>query len=258
MRSIWIIFRREILSAAVLFRTYGIIAGVGVLSAFFFFNLLGRYNFILSRMAGMQLGDRVPIPTLQSFVVEKYFEALLLLLIVIVPVLCMRSFAEERSTGVNELFWSSTVSEGKFVIAKFLSVASILTVIVAVATVFPLLLIAYGTPDLGALISGALGVYLVSLSFIAVSFAVSATARSQVSAAILAIGTLALFCTLHAAVKVAPSPWNEIASALSPVLHATSFARGEVTLFSLVYLLSIIFLGLSAARVSLISERSNQ
>ena len=57
--------------------------------------------------------------------VEGYFSILVLVLAIVIPVLTMKSFSEEKKQRTEQLLLTSPVSIGKIVTGKFLSVFSI-------------------------------------------------------------------------------------------------------------------------------------
>ena len=66
----------------------------------------------------------------------------------------MRIFAEEKRTGTYELLLTAPVRTGEIVAGKFLAAATFTLIMVALAWVFPLILIIFGDPEVGVMFAG--------------------------------------------------------------------------------------------------------
>lgn len=117
------------------------------------------------------------------------------ILLLAVPVLTMRSLAEERHSRTDQLVLTAPISVGKLVLGKFLAMAAIFSVAMAVICISPLILSAYGTVPMGESYVAILGFWLYGLACIAVGMFLSSITESQVIAAVLTFA--ALFDSLH-------------------------------------------------------------
>src|SRR5215468_12328953 len=77
--------------------------------------------------------------------VHIFFQAAVLFLL-IVPVLTMRQFAEERKSGTLELLLTAPVRELDIVLAKFLACMAVNTLMLVLSMTYALVLHAYGKP----------------------------------------------------------------------------------------------------------------
>ncbi|PYM79400.1 MAG: ABC transporter permease, partial [Candidatus Rokuibacteriota bacterium] len=85
--------------------------------------------------------------------VRVFFQAAVLLLL-IVPVVTMRLFAEERRTGTLELLLTSPVAEIEIVLAKFIAGLTIPLLMLGLTGSYAIVLGIYGEPDWGPIYSG--------------------------------------------------------------------------------------------------------
>src|SRR5437870_3071866 len=85
--------------------------------------------------------------------VHIFFQAAVLFLL-IVPVLTMRQFAEERKTGTLELLLTASVREIDIVLAKFLACMAVNTLMLVLSLPYAWVLPVYGQPDWGPLYGG--------------------------------------------------------------------------------------------------------
>lgn len=120
-------------------------------------------------------------------VVQPLFPIAGLLLVVTVPVLAMRAFAEERRTGNLDVLLASPVPALPLAVGKWL--AAWLT---AVAVILPALALAgltalWGDPDPGPVVSGFAGLALLAATVAALGLLASAASSSQSLAALVTI-----------------------------------------------------------------------
>jgi ABC-2 type transport system permease protein len=111
------------------------------------------------------------------------FDWMVWLLVFIVPVLGMGLLSQEWSTGTIEPLMTAPVQDGDVVVGKFLGSFAFLTVLIGPTLLYVLLLRIYAHPDLGPVLSGYLGIFLVAGLFVAITLFCSSLTRSQVVAA---------------------------------------------------------------------------
>ena len=96
------------------------------------------------------------------------------LMIFTVPMLCMRSFSEERKNRTDQLLFTSPVSVGKVVLAKYASLATVFSIVTAVIALSPLFLGFFGKVSYRESYTAVLGYWLYGLTFIAIASFASA------------------------------------------------------------------------------------
>jgi ABC-2 type transport system permease protein len=112
------------------------------------------------------------------------------------PLLTMRLLSEERKTKRDQLLLTSGLSTVEIVLGKFFSALCVFAVTCALTSVYPIILLMLGSPDLPLILNGYLGFFLIGAAFISVGVFVSALTENQLTAAIGAYGFLLLFLTL--------------------------------------------------------------
>ncbi len=139
--------------------------------------------------------------TLQSQTadVAGYFQIMIFGYIVIVPLLTMRTFAEERRTRTEQLLMTSPVSITGMIMAKFLAAFTMFAGTVLVSCLYYLPLELYAEElNIGKAAGCLIAMLLIGMCFIAVGIFVSTLTESTVTAS---IGTMAiLLCFVIAAV----------------------------------------------------------
>ena len=178
--------------------------------------------------------------------VHIFFQAAGLLLLV-VPVITMRSFAEERRSGTLELLLTAPVRESHVVLAKYLATMAVLAVMIALTGVYALVLGRYGAPEWGPIYSGYLGLVLFASALVALGLAVSALTANQVIAAIVTIGIAFLLWTLDTLAAMLPDALERVLIGLSLLARFTPFAVGAMYLSDFGFFLSVTLLALFLA-----------
>lgn len=118
----------------------------------------------------------------------------LLVMIVIVPILTMKSFAEERHNKSDLLLLTSPVSVTKIVLGKYLAMVSILGIACVIFMIFPVIIRMLGTAHFLIDYLTILMFFLIGSVYIAIGMFLSSTTESQIIAA---VGTMAVLLLLY-------------------------------------------------------------
>ncbi|MGZ5913476.1 MAG: ABC transporter permease, partial [Reyranella sp.] len=103
----------------------------------------------------------------QATLVHIFFQAAVQL-ILLVPLITMRQFAEERRSGTLELLLTAPLREIDIVAAKFIACMAVLMAMTSLILVYAAVLSAYGDPDLGPIYSGYLGLTLLGAALVSI------------------------------------------------------------------------------------------
>ncbi len=112
------------------------------------------------------------------------FHNMSLLLMLMMPLLSMRTLAEERQADTLELLLTLPLGEGTIVAAKYCALLVVLVAMLAGSTIVIVPLALYSTPDYGPIVGGYLGVFVLGAAFAAMGMCASSIARNQVVAAV--------------------------------------------------------------------------
>ena len=139
MRNVLAIAWRDIRSLFVSPIAYVILTGFELLAGWFFFNLLGQFNRMVTIYSNMP-GANIAWLNLNDAVISPLLQNLSIVLLIVVPMITMRSFAEERSSGTYELLFTSPVRVAEIVAGKFLAGVAIVLMMVGLALIYPAIL----------------------------------------------------------------------------------------------------------------------
>ena len=169
------------------------------------------------------------------------FHNMSILLLLIMPLLTMRVFAEENRTGTAELLLTLPLDEAAIVAAKFAAALVVLVLMIAgtASALVPLTL--FGEPDLGPVLGGYIGVLLMGMTFLAIGLFISSLCANQLVAALLTWGLLVLLWYVDYVAEFASGyGLARTARHLSLSVHYTDLIRGVLPVPSVVYLCGIV------------------
>ena len=178
-----------------------------------------------------------------------------ILLLLLASVLTMRLLAEERKMGTLELLLTAPVRDSEVIAGKFLGSLGMLTAMLVLTFYYPLLLMWFGDPDWGPIVTGYLGLFLLGGVSLAVGLFASSLTSNQLVAAVVAGGILGALWFVGMAADLLPEALGEVINYLSLSYHFPDFMRGVIDTRGIIYYLSITVLFLFLAIRSLESSR---
>lgn len=125
---------------------------------------------------------------------EGYWQLLLSVLVIFVPVLSMRTFAEERREGTLDLLRLSQASTWAQVLGKFGALCALIFLVLLLAAMLPFSSYFFSGTEFSVLVVAWLGCALTGAAFVSIGLAASAFTRSPAAAAAFGIGALLLLC----------------------------------------------------------------
>ena len=258
MRNFLAIYTKEMRSYFVSPVAY-VIAGVFLfLSGYLFRSILMQFNEACqqySQYAQMMSAQGVPPPNLNQFVVINFFGFMDFIWLLVVPMLTMRLFAEEKKSGTIELLMTSPISTIEVLLGKFFACFSLYSLIVALTLLFCAILEFYGDPDWGPIWSAYLGYLLLGATFIGVGILASSLTENQIVAVLLAFGALLLLWLIDWSANFAGPTAAKILHYLSIIEHLQDFQLGVIDTKDVVFYLSFTFFTLFLTSRALESRR---
>ena len=191
-------------------------------------------------------GFVVPVLAGQAATMDGVFGVITgFLLPVLIPVLTMRSFAEERSDGTLELLLTSPVRDWEVAAGKWLAAFAFYVLLLAATLVYVALLAVYvpgnlGALDLGLIAATYVGLLLSGGAATAVGVLASSLTHNQIVSFFLALAFLLL--TWYAGTTLGfftQPPASGLFQYVGGSNRFQSFSLGQVTLKDTVYFLSL-------------------
>jgi len=143
------------------------------------------------------------ISTYPSF--ENVLSNITIVFLLIIPILTMRSVAEERHSKTDQLLYSLPVSVTQIVIAKFLAMVTVFLIPIAVMCCYPLILSIFGVVHFGTAYASLFGFMLLGATLIAVGMFMSSLTESQVIAAVTTFAAVFSMYMMSAIASLIPS-----------------------------------------------------
>ena len=177
---------------------------------------------------------------------SEFFVNLPLLFVFMVPSTAMRLWSEERKSGTIELLFTLPVTITQAVLGKFF--AAWLFLGIALALTFPMVLtVTYlGNPDIGLIITGYLGSFLMAGGFLAIGCFFSAVSKNQVISFVLSVVACAIFVyagmptTLNYLASFLPTGLVSAIENMSLMTHFNSLQKGVIKFSDITYFILLI------------------
>jgi ABC-2 type transport system permease protein len=234
---------------------YVVLTGFLLLGGWFFFNLLARFDFLLNIYSALRNPEAQARLNLNQFVIEPLLHNLSVVLVILTPVITMRSFAEEKRGGTYELLMTSPLSIIEIVAGKFLGVVGFLVVMLGLTAVYPLILLAYGNPEIGIMAAGYLGLFLLAVAFACVGLLTSSLTENQIIAAVSCLVVLLLLYVIAWPAETSNPTLGAVLKYLSLTEHFSEMVKGVISTTDLTYFASVIVLALFLTQRSVESVR---
>lgn len=180
--------------------------------------------------------------------VSMYYQFLMFAYIVILPLLTMKSFSEERRTRTEQLLMTSPISIFSMVGAKFLAAFTMFIGTVALTMLYYIPLSLYGEINMGRALGCLIAIVFIGACFLAIGIFVSSLTDNQFSAALGTIGILLLLMGISFVNSLIDFEWvRSVLSFVSIYSRYSAFTYGVFDFAAAVYYISIcgIFLFLS-------------
>lgn len=209
----------------------------GVL-AWIFLLLVRDFQDLQGRLAGLENA-----PGITDLVAAPLFRVAAWVMLLLVPLLTMRLFSEERRTRTLDLLLSAPVGAPAIVLGKYLGVLALLLSLVVLVGLLPLSLSAGAMLDYGKLLAGLLGLSLLAASAAAAGLYISTLTTQPVVAATVTLGLLLALEVVDAA--------GHLFRYLSLLRHYDALLLGLVNSADIAYylLFATAFLGLAIRRL---------
>lgn len=176
--------------------------------------------------------------------IDSYFSTIMLLFVIVIPILTMKTFSEEKKQKTEQLLMTSPVSIGGMVFGKFLAAYVIFagTFLLGCFNFVAIDRFAADPPNWPSIIGSILAMLLLGMAFVAIGVFVSALTENQLVAIIATAGLMGLFLVLGMLNSYIPfAPVREVLNWLSVYSRFYNFTYAILDFAALLYYLSITF-----------------
>lgn len=183
---------------------------------------------------------------------SSFFNVAFWTLFFFIPAITMRMMAEEERSGTMELLATKPVSHFQIVAGKWLAAWLLVAISLALTLPYYVTVANLGPIDHGATISGYIALLLISGIYTSIGIFASSLTSNQIVAFISTLFIAFFFQLLFGQMaSILPDSLANVAQFLSLNQHYQTMSRGVIGLSSLVYLVSLIFIGFLCAAISI-------
>jgi ABC-2 type transport system permease protein len=251
--KIWPIFKKEMRLYFTSPVAYVILAIFLVIAGYFFSAIFSFFT-----MASMQAAMNPQMArelTVTDSVMRPLFSNMSVILLLLIPVVTMRLFAEERRSGTIELLLTYPVRDGAVLIGKYLAALALYAIMLVFTLLYPALLFYFARIEWGPLLTGYLGLLLMGATFLSVGIFASTLTENQIVSSLITFGVLLIFWVIGWSAENVGGVGGRILSDLSILEHYDTFSKGVIDTKDVIYYLNFTLLGLFLTLRSLEARR---
>ena len=211
---------------------------IGLFAVLFGVFYVSSINFMVQVSMG-QFGMGGPqVVNINEYMIRPLFGNTAIVLLMMLPMLTMRSFAEEKRSGTIELLLTSPLTDVQIILGKFLGAMALYALMLSLTLIHIGVLFWYGEPEWAPVLSGYLGLLLMGGSFISIGLAISSMTKNQIVAGVATFAVLLLFWVINWIGDAAGSTTQSVLAYLSILEHFDDFSKGVIDTTHVTYYVS--------------------
>ena len=222
---------------------YLVMALFAVLCGFFFYNYTAA--FVVQTFRMMATGQMAPNVSINEYIIRPLYEGVLtVVLLLLIPLVTMRLFAEEKRSGTIELLLTSPLTDLQIILGKFLGALALYGVLMLLSFLYIGLLFLYGNPNAKPLLADVLGLFLFGGALLSLGMWISTLTKNQIIAGVVAFALFLLLYVFDWVNSYSSSTAGRVMSYMALTTHFDNFAKGVIDSSDVVYYLSVIVVGI--------------
>jgi ABC-2 type transport system permease protein len=226
---------------------------MGLFALLFGYFFYAHLSFFVQQSMQSQMGGG-PVNVNQGMIRGVLGNASVIILFLL-PMITMRTYAEEKRSGTIELLLTSPVTDVEIVFGKFVGAVGFYAALLGVTMLNIAILFIFGNPEIMPVVTGYLGLFLLGSSLISIGLFISSTTKNQVVAgAATFVVALLLWIVSWLGSSFGPNT-AAVLSYLSITEHFDDFSKGVIDTKHALYYLSLIAFGLFLTVKSVDTER---
>jgi ABC-2 type transport system permease protein len=177
------------------------------------------------------------------------------IILFVMPMITMRTYAEEKRSGTIELLLTSPVTDLQIIVGKFLGAVGLYIAMLLVTMLYIAILFVFGNPEWRPLIAAYLGLLLMGGAFLSIGLFISSTTDNQIVAGIITFVVFLLLWIVGWFSEGAGPVVGAVTKYLSVTEHFDDFSKGVIDTKDILYYASLITFGLFLTAKSVDTER---
>jgi len=256
MRNFWYIFVKEFRSYFNSPIAFVVITIFTVLSGYYFYNIFAGFSTLsFQAQTNPMIAKQYGALNVTQSVIRPFIGTVSGVMLIMLPMLTMRSFSEEKKSGTIELLLTYPVTDLEAIMGKFAGCMGIFLIMLGLTFPSIILVEVFGNPEWGVIIAGYAGLLLMGAAFISLGIFMSTLTENQVVAAVLTFSCLLVFYIISYTADLAGETIGRVLEYLSFNYHIRTFVKGVIDSSDLTYYLLFIIFFVFLSNRSLESKR---
>jgi ABC-2 type transport system permease protein len=232
---------------------YIVIGFSAILFGWFFVNLLYYFD-RMSLQAGIGAGGPESV-NVNEMLISPLFLNVSVILLFTLPLVTMRTYAEEKRMGTIELLLTAPLTDVQIVIGKFLGGLVLYAAMLGATVIHLGFLFYFGNPEWRPVLTGYLGLLLMGGCFLSLGLFVSSLTKNQIVAGMITFALFLMFWVINWISTFTGPTTQNVLNYLSITEHLNDFTKGVIDTTHLVYYVSFIAFSLFLTVRAVDSER---
>jgi gliding motility-associated transport system permease protein len=232
---------------------YVVIGFYALIFGFFFYSLVLYFDRQSMQMMGLGAGSP-PVNVNENMIRPAFLNAMVVFLFVL-PMITMRTYAEEKRSGTIELLLTSPLTDFQIIMGKFFGAMSLYAAMLAVTLIHIGLLFWAAKPEWIPIVTTYLGLLLMGGCFIAVGLLISSLTKNQIVAVMVTFTVFLMLWVINWIASFVGPTAQAVLNYLSITDHLDDFTRGIIDTKHVVYYVSFIAFGLFLTARAVDTER---
>ncbi len=231
---------------------YVLVGFWALLFGYFFYTLVAFFE---RQSMQMSMGGPGGSLNVNQMLVSPLLMNATVIMLLVFPLITMRTYAEEKRSGTIELLLTSPITDLEIILGKFFGALGLFAAMLAVTFVHMGVLFLYGSPEWKPIATGYLGLLLMGGSFLSLGLFISSLTRNQIVAGMITFSVFLLLWIINWVSTFVSPTMQTVLNYVSITEHFDDFAKGIIDTKHVVYYLSFISMGLFLTMKSVDSER---
>ena len=254
MTNILAIAQKELKSYFASPIAYIVIGFWSLLYGYFFVAILSF--FVRQSMQMNQFGMQGPqAMNVNQQLIRPLLQNVNILVLFLMPMVTMRTYAEEKRSGTIELLLTSPVTDFQIIMGKFLGAMALYGAMLAVTLIHIGVLFMYGRPEWKPIVTTYIGLLLFGGCFVSLGLFISSLTKNQIVAGMVTFAVFLLLWIITWIGSFSGPTVDKITQYVSILDHLDDFGKGVLDTTHVIYYLSFITFGLFLTAKSVDSER---
>ena len=253
MNNILAITHKELKSYFASPIAYVVIGLYALVFGYYFYAAVRFFERQSIQMAG--LGAGTPAVNINEQLIRPVFQYSMVVFLIVLPMITMRTYSEEKRTGTMELLLTSPVTDFQIIMGKFLGAMGLYAAMLGVTVIHMALLFWVSQPEWMPILTSYIGLLLMGGCFMAVGLLISSLTKNQIVAVVATFAVFMMFWMINWIAQFMGPTSQAVLNYLSITSHLEDFMGGVIDTKHVVYYLSFIAFGLFLTARSVDVER---